>query len=74
MAKSKLPEPQTKRALLPSHGYPPGRPVITEHTYSRTVECTIPGDGDAYEFLFKCKVTGEERRWGTWWDHQKEGN
>jgi hypothetical protein len=65
VSKSRLPEPETKAALLPSMGYGPGRPRITEHVYSRTVECVLPDDGDAYEFLFKCKVTGTERRWGT---------
>lgn len=65
MSKSKLPEPDTKTALLPSHGYGPGRPVITPHTYTRTRECNLPEDGPALEYLYKCEVTGVERRWGT---------
>lgn len=68
---SKLPEPQTKVALLPSFGYGPGSPKITRHIYSRSVECTIPGDpeagtttGPGVEFLYRCSVTNVERRWG----------
>lgn len=64
MSKSKMPEPETRRALLPSYGYGPGTPRITEHVYSRTVECYIPDEGDCYEFLYKCSETGTERRWG----------
>lgn len=65
MSKPKLPVPSTKEALLPSFGYGPGWPRITKHKYSRTLECTLPDDGDAYEFMFKCQETGVERRWGT---------
>lgn len=65
MGRSRLHAPRTLVALLPSMGYGPGRPRITKHTYSRTMECTLPGDGDAYEHLFKCGETGVERRWGT---------
>lgn len=68
---SKLPEPQTKTALLPSFGYGPGSTKITRHIYSRSVECTIPGNpeagtvtGPGVEFLFRCSVTNAERRWG----------
>lgn len=68
MSRSKIPEPVTKTALLPSFGYGPGTPRVTEHEYSRTVECFLPEDGEAYEFLFRCKETGVERRWGTWFE------
>lgn len=71
MSKSRLPEPETKTAILPSFGYGPGKPVWTRHTYSRSVECFLPDDGEAIEHLFKCEVTGVERRWGIHWD---EGN
>lgn len=64
MSKSKLPEPETKSAFLPSFGYGPGTPRITKHTYSRTMECVVPDDGECYEFLYKCSETGVERRWG----------
>ncbi len=70
-ATNKLPEPQTKTALLESFGYPPGQHKITKHEYSRSVECVIPGDpeagtvdGPGIEFLYRCTVTKAERRWG----------
>lgn len=63
--KNKLPQPETLIAKLPSFGYGPGTPRWTEHKYVKTLECTLPGDGDAYEFIFACSVTGAERRWGT---------
>lgn len=69
---SKLPVPVTKTALLPSFGYGGITPRITRHTYSRTVECMLPGDGEAYEFLFRCEETGVERRWGTY--EEEEAN
>lgn len=70
MSKQKLPEPETKTAILQSHGYGPGAPIFTLHTYSRTGDCTLPGEGQCYEFLFKCSQTGEERRWGTYDDQE----
>ncbi len=71
MSKSKMPVPVTKVALLPSFGYGPGLPRVTEHTYSQTLECTLPGgDGDCFEFMYKCSETGVERRWGTWYDEE----
>jgi hypothetical protein len=67
----KLPEPVTRSALLPSFGFGPGMPRITKHLYSRTLECTLPGqDGTCYEFMFKCEETGVERRWGTYADEE----
>lgn len=65
MSKPNYPVPQTKVALLPSFGYGPGTPRVTLHTYSRTLECVLPGDGDAFEVMFRCSITGVERRWGT---------
>jgi hypothetical protein len=65
VSKPILPAPQTKVAWLPSFGYGPGTPRVTLHSYSRTLETYLPGDGDAYEIMFKCSETGVERRWGT---------
>ena len=63
---TRLPKPETLIALLPSFGYGPGKPVITKHVYSRTLECNLPSpDGEAYEFEYTCTVTGAARRWGT---------
>lgn len=74
--KPKLPEPVTKRALLPSFGYGPGTPRITEHVYVRTEECYLPSpDGKCFEFIFKCQATGAERRWGTYEEEEiDDGN
>lgn len=53
-------------AILPSQGYGPGHPVATLHTFVETRECHLPSpDGEAYEYIYKCVVTGAERRWGT---------
>lgn len=70
--KAKMPEPETKEALLPSFGYGPGLPRITRHVFTRALECHLPGEGEAWEFLYKCEETGVERRWGTWFE--EEGN
>ncbi len=59
------PVPQTLFAFLPSKGYP--RPKATLHKFLETRECIISKTGtraDAYEFIFECTETGEERRWG----------
>lgn len=55
--------PKTKTAMLPSAGY--GQLTATRHVYVETRECISPGpDGLAYEHIFRCEETGEERRWG----------
>lgn len=61
----KGPKPETINALLPSFGYGPGVPRITKHFWVETRKCDLPGDGDAWEFIFKCSETGVCRRWGT---------
>lgn len=59
----KVPRPDTRIAMLPSQGY--GRLKATRHVYVRTQTCQVPGpDPDAWEHIFKCSETGEERRWG----------
>ncbi|HEY6022487.1 MAG TPA: hypothetical protein VIY48_22275 [Candidatus Paceibacterota bacterium] len=64
--KAKLPVPETRTAILQSYGYGPGAPRFTLHTYVKTLECYLPGDGEAYELIFACSETKAERRWGTY--------
>ena len=60
---SRVPRPTTRVAVLPSAGY--GQFRLTKHTYVDTRECRVGGkDGDAWEHIFRCEETGEERRWG----------
>ena len=62
----KPPKPETLRAILPSFGYEPGgRPTWTDHHYVETRESSVAGpNGEAWEFIYECEVTGVERRWG----------
>lgn len=61
---TKIPRPQVRRAILRSAGYTD--PTFTEHKYVETRLCTLDhGDGEAYEHIFRCLITGAERRWGT---------
>lgn len=64
------PAPITKTALLPSVGYGPGVPRITKHTWVATRKTRLPGDGEAWEFIFRCAETGADRRWGTMYLHE----
>ncbi len=59
----KIPRPATRVAVLRSAGY--GQPRFTRHVYVDTRECVVQGrEPEAYEHIFKCEETGEERRWG----------
>jgi hypothetical protein len=59
----KPPIPTTRSVILPSAGYDYMR--ATEHVYVETRAVTLDcPDGDAWEFIFKCRLTGELRRFG----------
>lgn len=58
---TKIPRPTTRVAWLPSAGR--GTPLATKHTYVDTRECVVAG-APAWEHIFRCEDTGEERRWG----------
>ncbi len=58
----KRPEPETTRAKL----YCESLREFTQHAFVEARPCVLPSpDGAAWEFIFKCEVTGAERRWGT---------
>lgn len=60
---SKTPRPVTRVAYLASAGY--GQLRFTRHVYVDTRECLIKGrEPEAWEHVFRCEETGEERRWG----------
>lgn len=66
---SKLPQPETKRAFLVPAGET--RRVATVHHYyeTRLIEGAVDTDGKPvteYEYIFKCFISGTERRWGTY--------
>ncbi len=64
--KRSTPRPETLVALLPSQGYGGPVPRITRHVFVEARECVLPSpDGDAWELIYRCEETGEERRWGT---------
>ena len=58
------PAPDRRSAIIISAGIV--RPQPTLHHYVQTRECELPGEygGIAYEFLFRCSVTGAVRRYG----------
>lgn len=71
------PKPETRSAILQSAGWPLSV-RFTRHTYFETRACVVPFDPDvdpeegpiavegdeAWEFIFRCTESGEERRWG----------
>jgi hypothetical protein len=57
-----IPEPETKKAMLPTEG--PGPRRATRHTYERTEVVHDLGGHASYAHLFKCEETGVLRRWG----------
>jgi hypothetical protein len=63
-AKNTRPRPERFTVCIPSNGY--GSPRATRHKYVATRETTFEGPhgGPAYEFIFRCEETGEERRYG----------
>lgn len=55
------PEPATTEAWLESAGVP----EITLHRFSHLAPGVVPGPrGEAWLFVFRCTISGEERVWG----------
>lgn len=62
MKKSMGPRPETLSATLMSEG----SWKWTRHIYVETLPVVLPQpDGAAWEFMYRCAVTGVTRRWGT---------
>lgn len=54
-------KPTTRSAYLFSKSA--GRATL--HTYVETRPCEVSGpEPQAWEYIFRCSVTGDERRWG----------
>lgn len=69
--------PITLSAKLISAGL--GIPTFTKHIYVDTRECVDRAGQPAFEHIYACAETGEERRWGlevrkVAHDYSKEGN